>query len=146
MRATQDFVASTQSKICPTPSNCPSLEEMWACVEGERSHEEVRRLIQHCSFCDKCADRWRDVCEQSLDGGKPPVAAAPLLSASAQYSEAIKPSPAPDPEEGQNYEGNLNDMANRYEEENFARPSLMPWAIGAGVVMVALFFLMVNSQ
>lgn len=143
MRATQSFVASTQSTLCPTPSVCPSLEEMWACVEGERSHEEVSRVIQHCSSCAPCAERWRKVCEQSVDGEKPDFAGQEATAEFTAASDAPagaslhQPKPATPGDM-------LNDMARRYDDDHFARPSLLPWAIGAGVVLIAMFWLLAS--
>lgn len=156
MRTTQNIVASTQPAPCPTPSKCPATEEMWACVRGERSHDEIRHLIQHCSFCNTCAERWRTVCEQSLDGGE----SLTNPNASAQEKGQVPSSPAPVAEkvalfsaaaglDNHNLKqgphgGKLDEMAHRYEDESFARPSLVPWAIGAGVILIGLFLWMAS--
>lgn len=143
MRATQSFVASTQSTLCPTPSDCPSLEEMWACVEGERSHEEVSRVIQHCSSCAPCAERWRKVCEQSVDGEKPDFAGQEATPVSSAASDAPAGA-SPHQPKARTFGDNLDNMAHRYDDEHFARPNLVPWAIGAGVVLIAVFWLLAS--
>lgn len=146
MRATQNLVASTQPAYYPTPASCPSLQEMWACVEGERSHEEVSRVIQHCSSCALCAERWRTVCEQSVDGEKPELSPQPSVAVEASGASMHQAAASFDQPGGQEAaaapNGNFDDMAHRFEDESFARPSLVPWAIGVGIVLVGIFVLM----
>lgn len=153
MRATHNIVASNNPTPDPWALACPPLEELWACVEGERDHDEVRLLIQHCSYCSKCAERWREVCEQSVDGSKLPpeiraagsvASAAPLKPRAADLPSASAATSKPqDRQEGsvRADSRHLDEMALRYQEEKFARPSLVPWAVGAGVVLIVIFLL-----
>lgn len=153
MRTAHHFAASTNPTTGASPMACPSLHELWASVEGERDHDELRHTIDHCSSCASCAERWKHVCEQSVCGAKmPPEVRAAASLAKAAASESQKGgAPHADTTSFKSAayramgaranSGLRENTALRSQEENFARPSVIPWAVGAAVVVIAILFL-----
>lgn len=148
MHACLNLVASNNAKQCPNPPACPTLDEMWACIEGERSHEEISLVIEHCSRCLSCAERWRSVCEQSVDAGRFHAELQRRAHIALALPSASNPSvvQSPLPRRAQSKAPrNFDEMAERLEDDNFTRPNLLPWAIGAGAVMLGLIFFVASS-
>lgn len=55
---------SLPSQVRP---DCPSRDLMWQVIQGETGHETTSRVIEHCGLCPNCAERWREMCELSME-------------------------------------------------------------------------------
>lgn len=46
---------------------CPSREKIFGAIQGECTQQGAKAIIKHASQCPACDQRWRDLCELSLE-------------------------------------------------------------------------------